>query len=149
MSCDNILGCSSIAGRGLLKAAKDASVTDVRSINQFNAYEVQVLKDYLTSKDITVQQMWNECIEKVESGDYTYCPPGRTPLTPDTVLCSFCLPCVVSNLALKYRWDIDPEELPEEIRSRPNCWWGPNCRTQLHNANHCRTRNHICTQTRF
>uniref|UniRef100_A0A8C6XYI5 E3 ubiquitin-protein ligase CHFR n=1 Tax=Naja naja TaxID=35670 RepID=A0A8C6XYI5_NAJNA len=38
--------------------------------------------------------------------------------------------------------------LPESIASRPDCYWGRNCRTQV-KAHHAMKFNHICEQTRF
>ena len=137
-------------GRGFLKPLSEASVTDVRPCNSFNPYEVNVLKDYLTDKGQTVQQMWEFCVEKLVAGEYSYAPPGRPPVTADTVMCTHCVIGVVSHLALQYRREeVDSEDLPAIVRDRPNCWYGTSCRTQMHNTTHCRTRNHICAQTRF
>lgn len=40
-------------------------------------------------------------------------------------------------------------EFISAVRDRPQCYWGINCRTMDHNADHARRYNHILYQTRF
>jgi len=37
----------------------------------------------------------------------------------------------------------------ENIRNRPDCWYGRKCRTQTNKQDHARNYNHICEQTHF
>ena len=66
--------------------------------------------------------------------------------SPDSVFCKNCCQPFVSSLAYQYRYNLDTSELPDEVTSRRNCYWGKACRTQTHNANHMKNYNHICEQ---
>lgn len=60
-------------------------------------------------------------------------------------LFSFVLP--LTCLPLLGRWAADPSLVPAHARSRPTCWYGRDCRTQVHNAGHASRFNHICERT--
>ena len=48
----------------------------------------------------------------------------------------------------EHRFDITPQ-LPTNVRDRPTCYWGINCRTMDHNPDHARRYNHCVYQSRF
>ncbi len=57
-----------------------------------------------------------------------------------------CLPCfnrLWNELLYIYRVSIQGF-LPKEVRERPNCWYGNECRTQIHKQDHAKKYNHIC-----
>uniref|UniRef100_A0A452T1L6 Checkpoint with forkhead and ring finger domains n=1 Tax=Ursus maritimus TaxID=29073 RepID=A0A452T1L6_URSMA len=65
-------------------------------------------------------------------------------ITGNTVLCYCCGLRSFRELTYQYR----NSELPVAVTSRPDCYWGRNCRTQV-KAHHAMKFNHICEQTRF
>ncbi|EHA98713.1 E3 ubiquitin-protein ligase CHFR [Heterocephalus glaber] len=69
-------------------------------------------------------------------------------VTGDTVLCYCCGLRSFRELSYQYRRNIPASELPAAVTSRPDCYWGRNCRTQV-KAHHAMKFNHICEQTRF
>uniref|UniRef100_A0A8C6UB29 E3 ubiquitin-protein ligase CHFR n=1 Tax=Neogobius melanostomus TaxID=47308 RepID=A0A8C6UB29_9GOBI len=77
---------------------------------------------------------------------YHFCSDSR--ITANTVLCYSCGLRTFKELAYKYRVNIPAYDLPSGVTSRPDCYWGRNCRTQV-KAHHARNFNHICEQTRF
>ncbi|PIK44570.1 putative E3 ubiquitin-protein ligase CHFR-like [Apostichopus japonicus] len=56
----------------------------------------------------------------------------------------FCGMKVFKELAYPYRDSIPRDQLPAEATSRPNCYWGRNCRTQHNKPVHAAS-SHICT----
>ncbi|TPX65324.1 hypothetical protein SpCBS45565_g05260 [Spizellomyces sp. 'palustris'] len=74
---------------------------------------------------------------------------GFTPVAADTIACTTCATRLFCEICYLYREDIDPEALPTAVRSRPDCWYGRECRTQSHNVMHAQRLNHVCPRTRF
>ncbi|KAA6325517.1 MAG: hypothetical protein EZS28_054058, partial [Streblomastix strix] len=72
---------------------------------------------------------------------------GET-ITGDSPSCNACFIRIAGKLLLKYRLGIDKNDLPNQFKSKPNCYWGHNCRTQSHNVGHAQRFNHLCRQTR-
>ena len=72
----------------------------------------------------------------------------EVPLSEDSAICDLCWRDVWFQMVFRYRAAISPE-LPSAIRDRPICYWGVNCRTIDHNADHARKYNHLIFQTRF
>ncbi|POI35127.1 hypothetical protein CIB84_001122, partial [Bambusicola thoracicus] len=52
-------------------------------------------------------------------------------ITGNTVLCYCCGLRSFRELAYQYRQNIPVAELPVTVTSRPDCYWGRNCRTQV------------------
>lgn len=69
-------------------------------------------------------------------------------VTGSTVLCYCCGLRSFRELTYQFRQSIPASELPAAVTSRPDCYWGRNCRTQV-KAHHAMKFNHICEQTRF
>ncbi|ELW66963.1 E3 ubiquitin-protein ligase CHFR [Tupaia chinensis] len=76
------------------------------------------------------------------------CAPPDYRISGNTVLCYCCGLRSFRELAYQYRQSIPASELPVAVTSRPDCYWGRNCRTQV-KAHHAMKFNHICEQTRF
>lgn len=47
-----------------------------------------------------------------------------------------------------YRNEINAE-IASNIRDRPTCYWGINCKSMDHNHEHAKRYNHMVYQTRF
>ena len=59
-----------------------------------------------------------------------------------------CLSPAWSAMLYAYRAAIPAADLPADVAARPNCWYGQECRTQLHNLGHAQRLNHVCARTR-
>ncbi|KAM4810384.1 E3 ubiquitin-protein ligase CHFR [Rhinophrynus dorsalis] len=110
-----------------------------------NNYESDILKNYLASRGLTWKDLLNESLAAVQRGHFML-PDYR--ISGTTVLCYFCGLRNFRDLIYQYRQNIPATELPVAVTSRPNCYWGRNCRTQV-KAHHAMKFNHICEQTRF
>ncbi|KAJ7412069.1 hypothetical protein WISP_99437 [Willisornis vidua] len=110
-----------------------------------NHYESDILKDYLASRGLTWKNMLNESLLALQRGVFML---SDYRITGNTVLCYCCGLRSFRELAYQYRQNIPVAELPVTVTSRPDCYWGRNCRTQV-KAHHAMKFNHICEQTRF
>ncbi|ORC86039.1 zinc finger family protein [Trypanosoma theileri] len=112
-----------------------------------NMIEQSILSRYLSSKNISIEAVWKECMSKMQSNDWI---PDITcvndQLTADSALCEGCMETVFASLLFHYRRAIPSSDLPESVTQRPNCWYGVNCRTQFHNTKHANSYNHVCYQ---
>lgn len=63
-------------------------------------------------------------------------------------VCDICWTSLWFQMVLTFRWSIQTE-LPSSVQSRPDCYYGMNCSTMTHKADHARKLNHACFQTRF
>ncbi|KAG8455965.1 hypothetical protein GDO86_001960 [Hymenochirus boettgeri] len=110
-----------------------------------NNYESDILKNYLESRGLTWKDLLNESLAAVQRGVFIH---SDYRINATTVLCYFCGLRNFRILSYQYRQNIPATELPVTVTSRPNCYWGRNCRTQV-KAHHAMKFNHICEQTRF
>lgn len=69
-------------------------------------------------------------------------------ITPQTYVCGDCYDKLVSFLLYWFRITFPKHLLPPEAQQREDCWYGYACRTQHHNEEHARKRNHVCRPTR-
>ncbi|XP_065873581.1 uncharacterized protein [Euphorbia lathyris] len=69
-------------------------------------------------------------------------------ITAGTYVCNDCYDKVVSFLLYWIRISMPKHYLSPEARKREDCWYGYSCRTQHHNEEHARKRNHVCRPTR-
>eukprot|EP00047_Mylnosiga_fluctuans_P005824 m.242957 g.242957 ORF g.242957 m.242957 type:complete len:493 (+) comp14130_c0_seq1:37-1515(+) len=117
---------------------------DLDRVVNNNSFESKVLKDFLEAKTITATAFYQDCIAKVQAGEFTC----TIPVTPDLPLCRTCRQTAVGELAYQYREKIKPEDLPDAVKRRGNCWYGKGCRTQHHNDPHATKLNHVCPPSR-
>jgi E3 ubiquitin-protein ligase CHFR len=147
--CHLYWGCRSPNCRGCLGSFKDINLADHHLngiLNNGNQYESDVLKNYLKAKGLSIRDLLQVCAARVDSGEY-HCSGG--PIQSDTTVCYKCCLKEFQEAVFCYRKDILVEDLPAEVVSRPDCYWGKNCRTQYNKPHHARHFNHICEQTRF
>ncbi|KAI9209519.1 uncharacterized protein BJ171DRAFT_484202 [Polychytrium aggregatum] len=135
-----------------------------------NTYEKNIFVQYLEDHNLSPTDIWRTCLQRIEADQYKVHanalgaqgggtaianrPPGNNPLpqnnvAPDTHACHSCATHIMSELCYLYRADLNQDDLPNEVRNRPDCWYGRNCRTPRHNQDHARKLNHVCVQTRF
>jgi hypothetical protein len=159
--CDLYLGgCASQAGVGMLQAVKDhtmaSSPLPVRTFGG-NTIEQTILSAYLASAGVSIQDAWLECVRQFIAGAWV--PdvaavvagvqggsPGVGAVSPESVVCRPCSLRVFAGLLYHFRRAIPREALPPSVVSRPNCWYGRDCRTQFHNVAHAQNYNHACPQ---
>nr|DBA23116.1 TPA: hypothetical protein GDO54_014065 [Pyxicephalus adspersus] len=145
--CHMYWGCTRIGCFGCLAPFCELNLGDkcLDSVLNNNNYESDILKNYLASRGLTWKDLLHESLGAVQRGVFML-PDYR--INGSTVLCYFCGLRNFRDLTYQYRQNIPPAELPVAVTSRPNCYWGRNCRTQV-KAHHAMKFNHICEQTRF
>ncbi|KAM9858708.1 E3 ubiquitin-protein ligase CHFR isoform 2-T4 [Aulostomus maculatus] len=139
--CHIYWGCQRIGCQGCLARFSELNLTaSLSGVLNNNNYESEILQNYLSSRGKSWSDLLQEALQR------KYLPDCG--VTADTILCFCCGLGTFKELAYKYRQSIPPSELPAAVTSRPDCYWGRNCRTQL-KAHHAIKFNHICEQTRF
>ncbi|XP_062508883.1 E3 ubiquitin-protein ligase CHFR-like isoform X2 [Corticium candelabrum] len=150
--CHLYWGCNALNCRGCLGRFSEINLSDTHLngiLNKGNIYESDVLKDCLKAKGLTIRDVLKDCAAKLDNGEYQNIGATRVPLRSDTTICYRCCLTNFQQLVYFYRKDLPVEDLPIEVVSRPDCYWGKNCRTQYNKPHHARHFNHICEQTRF
>ncbi|XP_026540707.1 E3 ubiquitin-protein ligase CHFR isoform X2 [Notechis scutatus] len=145
--CHLYWGCVRVSCLGCLAPFCELNLGDkcLDGVLNGNNYESDILKDYLQSRGMTWKDMLNESLLALQKGTFIL---SDYRITGETVICYFCGLRTFRELAYQYRQIIPASELPATITSRPDCYWGRNCRTQV-KAHHAMKFNHICEQTRF
>lgn len=145
--CHMYWGCTRIGCLGCLAPFYVLNFGDkcLDGILNNNNYESDILKNYLASRGMTWKEMLNESLLALQRGAFML---SDYRITGSTVLCYCCGLRNFRELAYHYRQNIPATELPVAVTSRPDCYWGRNCRTQV-KAHHAMKFNHICEQTRF
>uniref|UniRef100_A0A665X4Y1 E3 ubiquitin-protein ligase CHFR n=1 Tax=Echeneis naucrates TaxID=173247 RepID=A0A665X4Y1_ECHNA len=145
--CHMYWGCQRIGCQGCLARFSELNLTDkcLDGVLNNNNYESEILQNYLSSRGKSWRDLLKEALEGVQHGSY-YLTDVR--VSANIILCFCCGLRAFKELAYKYRQNIPTSELPAAVTSRPDCYWGRNCRTQV-KAHHAMKFNHICEQTRF
>ncbi|XP_034548161.1 E3 ubiquitin-protein ligase CHFR [Notolabrus celidotus] len=145
--CHMYWGCERIGCQGCLARFSDLNLTDkcLDGVLNNNNYESEVLQNYLTSRGKSWRDLQQESLQSLQQGQF-HLTDSR--VSANTILCFGCGLRAFKELAYKYRQNILSSELPATVTSRPDCYWGRNCRTQV-KAHHAMKFNHICEQTRF
>lgn len=125
-----------------------------------NAYEFNILKDYMKSKKITSKDIFQTILrDHMDKNTFRYIvdrkimkiPPlmsREIPVTRTSPVCDICWVSLWFQMVMLYRGTITPD-LPSSVTSRPDCYYGINCGTMTHKPDHARKLNHCCFQTRF
>lgn len=145
--CHMYWGCQRIGCQGCLARFSELNLTDkcLDGVLNNNNYESEVLQNYLSSRGKSWRDLHQESLQSLQQGSYCL---TDSRISAETVLCFCCGLRAFKELAYKYRQNIPSSELPAAVTSRPDCYWGRNCRTQV-KAHHAMKFNHICEQTRF
>lgn len=102
--CNLYWECSNLACQVCLVKFGDLKPNNdiLTSIINNNTYESQLFSDWLTRKQITIQQVLEECIEKVKFGQFKV---GLSPAdeTLNKVVCRHCAYELFRELAYQYR----------------------------------------------
>ncbi|XP_056275631.1 E3 ubiquitin-protein ligase CHFR isoform X3 [Pseudoliparis swirei] len=145
--CHMYWGCQRIGCQGCLARFSDLNLTDkcLDGVLNNNNYESEILQNYLSSRGKSWRDLLQESLQSFQQGNY-YLSDWH--ISSNAILCFCCGLRAFKGLAYEYRRNIPSPELPAAVTSRPNCYWGRNCRTQV-KAHHAMKFNHICDQTRF
>ncbi|NWU08654.1 CHFR ligase, partial [Cephalopterus ornatus] len=128
--CHLYWGCTRMACFGCLAPFCEINLGDkcLDGVLNNNHYESDILKDYLASRGLTWKNMLNESLLALQRGVFML---SDYRITGNTVLCYCCGLRSFRELAYQYRQNIPVAELPGTVTSRPDCYWGRNCRTQV------------------
>ncbi|XP_008564400.1 PREDICTED: E3 ubiquitin-protein ligase CHFR isoform X2 [Galeopterus variegatus] len=145
--CHLYWGCTRTGCFGCLAPFCELNLGDkcLDGVLNNNSYESDVLKNYLAARGLTWKNMLTESLLALQRGVFLL---SDYRITGNTVLCYCCGLRSFRELTYQYRQNIPASELPVAVTSRPDCYWGRNCRTQV-KAHHAMKFNHICEQTRF
>ncbi|NXR19274.1 CHFR ligase, partial [Cinclus mexicanus] len=128
--CHLYWGCTRMACFGCLAPFCEINLGDkcLDGVLNNNHYESDILKDYLASRGLTWKNMLSESLLALQRGVFML---SDYRITGNTVLCYCCGLRSFRELAYQYRQNIPVAELPVTVTSRPDCYWGRNCRTQV------------------
>ncbi|XP_053443551.1 E3 ubiquitin-protein ligase CHFR isoform X4 [Nycticebus coucang] len=145
--CHLYWGCTRTGCFGCLAPFCELNLGDkcLDGVLNNNNYESDILKNYLATRGLTWRNMLTESLMALQRGAFLL---SDHRVTSNTVLCYCCGLRSFRELTYQYRQSIPASELPVAVTSRPDCYWGRNCRTQV-KAHHAMKFNHICEQTRF
>lgn len=145
--CHLYWGCARTGCLGCLAPFCELNLGDrcLDGVLSNNNYESDILKNYLATRGLTWKNMLTESLVALQRGVFLL---SDYRITGNTVLCYCCGLRSFRELTYQYRQNIPASELPAAVTSRPDCYWGRNCRTQV-KAHHAMKFNHICEQTRF
>lgn len=145
--CHLYWGCARTGCLGCLAPFCELNLGDrcLDGVLSNNNYESDILKNYLAARGLTWKNMLTESLVALQRGVFLL---SDYRVTGSTVLCYCCGLRSFRELTYQYRQNIPASELPVAVTSRPDCYWGRNCRTQV-KAHHAMKFNHICEQTRF
>ncbi|KAM0052565.1 putative transcription factor C2H2 family [Helianthus debilis subsp. tardiflorus] len=119
--------------------------------HEWNWHEQDITERCIQQMGKTLQDVVSEWVTKLNDGeiDRTRMPLNHTEMiTSGTHLCNDCYDKLVSFLLYWFRISLPKNHLPEDAAQREDCWYGYACRTQNHNADHARKRNHVCPPTK-
>ncbi|XP_062874147.1 E3 ubiquitin-protein ligase CHFR [Trichomycterus rosablanca] len=145
--CHLYWGCQRTGCQGCLACFNDLNLGEkcLDGVLNSNHYESEILQNYLRSKGKTWREMLQEALLATQEGVYQL---SDYRISGNSFLCYCCGLRFFKELAYIYREKIPAAELTAAVTSRPDCYWGRNCRTQI-KAHHAMKFNHICEQTRF
>lgn len=136
---------------GCLSEFCNLNVTDaqlVQLVNK-NSVESKVLQDHLKANAQNAKDLVAACVKKLRDGAYFTQDSAAGRLQPETTVCFRCGYRNLAELAFQFRREIPTKDLPVEIRNRPDCHWGRECRTQWNKPHHAERFNHACERTKF
>ncbi|EKM60840.1 uncharacterized protein PHACADRAFT_133680 [Phanerochaete carnosa HHB-10118-sp] len=108
-----------------------------------NSHEMSQLADHIQARDDDLRLTfdWAKFIEELCDMD----GDAEGPWDKDQW---YCLDCLLALVRLRLREWWTATKVKEGMQFKPDCWYGYNCRTQVHRAQHATKLNHLCTPTR-
>ncbi|KAL5753441.1 hypothetical protein ACOSP7_023621 [Xanthoceras sorbifolium] len=120
-------------------------------VHEMNRHEQDITERCIGQTGRTLQDVVADWIGKLNNReiDRTRMPLNHAEvITAGTHICNECYDKLVSFLLYWFRISMPKYLLPADARDRQDCWYGYTCRTQHHNEEHARKRNHVCRPTR-
>ncbi|KAJ8765370.1 hypothetical protein K2173_012067 [Erythroxylum novogranatense] len=120
-------------------------------VHEANRHEQEITERSITKMGRTLQDVISDWIVKLDNReiDRTRMPLNHAEMiTGGTHVCNECFNKLVSFLLYWLRISMPRHLLPADAAKREDCWYGYACRTQHHNQEHARRRNHVCRPTR-
>lgn len=134
------------------KPISDRTVSRIPdAAHEKNRHEQDITERCITQMGRTLLDVISEWIAKLNNReiDRTRMPLNHAEMiTGGTHICNDCYDKLVSFLLYWFRISVPKYLLPPDATTRQDCWYGYGCRTQHHNEEHARKRNHVCRPTR-
>ncbi|CAE6455395.1 unnamed protein product [Rhizoctonia solani] len=143
----------------VLRAMDFSAQDDLPLMHAFgdNESERDIFRSWATNTGLGLQELFGEILTfrgpnlpKASWHGNTHGAISSTDVNVDDKVCANCaLDLVEASL---FDWWLSKRqsgvvELPDSVTSRPDCWYGIECRTARHNYRHARDYNHICLKT--
>ncbi|XP_076902892.1 uncharacterized protein LOC143557783 [Bidens hawaiensis] len=116
-----------------------------------NRHEQEITERCIRQLGKTLQDVVSEWVTKFNNREIDR---ARMPLnhadmiTSGTHVGNDCYDNLVSFFLYWFRICLPKEHMPRDAVEREDCWYGYACRTQKHNEDHARKRNHVCRPTK-
>ncbi|KAF8674098.1 oligopeptide transporter [Rhizoctonia solani] len=122
-----------------------------------NEFERDIFRTWATNTDFSLQDLFREILAfrgsslpKASWHGNANEAIGSPYVSVDDKVCTSCVLDLVE--ASLFEWWICKRqsgaiELPEDVTTREDCWYGVECRTARHNYRHAMNYNHICRKT--
>ncbi|KAG6658671.1 E3 ubiquitin-protein ligase CHFR isoform X1 [Carya illinoinensis] len=134
------------------KPISDCSISRIpEAAHEKNQHEQDITKRCIIRMGRTLQDVVSDWVAKFNNReiDRTRMPLNHAEMiTAATYICNDCYDKLVSFLLYWFRISMPKDLLPPDASKREDCWYGYACRTQHHNEDHARKRNHVCRPTR-
>lgn len=142
----------SICSHENLKPISEHAVSRIPFLtHEKNRHEQDITEMCIGQMGKTLQDVISDWIGKFNNReiDRTRMPLNHAEMiTVGTHVCNDCYDKLISFLLYWFRISLPKYLLPPEAANREDCWYGYACRTQHHNEDHARKRNHVCRPTR-
>jgi len=151
ISCDPYWGCGAFAGKNFLRKLQEHEFATIPPSSLMNNQaEVKYAMDILAFNHLPgVNGLWQDIIDCIQQNKITQPATFQKPIKLHMIACRNCAQSIFENSIYKWRASLPPEKVPPLVSSRPDCFYGKNCRTQLHKIDHATKYNHVCEQTKF
>jgi E3 ubiquitin-protein ligase CHFR len=124
-----------------------------------NTFEFEALRNYLLLKKMNSRDIFDHMMELVHKGKFSYSMDRKVMKVPplasrdiklddNTAVCDLCWNDLWFQMVLAFRIEV-AGQMPPNVRDRPVCYWGINCRTMEHNLDHAKKYSHCIYQSRF
>ncbi|CAN8287424.1 unnamed protein product [Cochlearia groenlandica] len=141
-----------VCSRETFRPIAERTVTRIPfTTHEMNRHEQDITQRCIAEMGKTVQDVAAEMFTRFNNREIDR---SRMPLnhpeaiTTSTHVCNECYDKLVGFLLYWFRVTRPRHHMPADAASRENCWYGYACRTQHHNEDHARKRNHVCRPTR-
>lgn len=141
-----------ICGHEAFKPISERTISRIPdAAHENNRHERDITERCIIQMGKTLQDVISDWVVKLNNReiDRTRMPLKHAEMiSAATHICNDCYDNFVSFLLYWFRISMPKHLLPLDASKREDCWYGYTCRTQHHNEEHARKRNHVCRPTR-